>query len=58
MGPTSGWFGVTDPLEASVGSLREVLLDTAPGRRADYIMPGLARDMRHERAFTVLDCDV
>lgn len=48
MGPTSGWFGVTDPLEASVGRCAEVLLDTAPSRGADYIMPGLARDMRHE----------
>jgi hypothetical protein len=26
-----------------------VLSDTAPGREADYIMPGLARDTRHER---------
>lgn len=43
---------MTCPLEASVGPLREVLVDSAPGCGAGYIMPGLARDTRHERMRT------
>jgi hypothetical protein len=37
-------------------SLREVLVDAAPGRGDDYIMLDPARDMRHERmgAWTLL----
>lgn len=32
-----------------------MLFDTAPGREADYIMPGLARDTRHESVCVMED---
>jgi hypothetical protein len=35
--------------------LPEVLVDAAPGRGDDYIMPDLAHDMRHVRMFARVD---